>query len=200
MSYGSKPRLGRCLAFTGVVLFACSDPVATSTTVPELQPWLTGAAAPGQLVATVRGGAHFQLKDPPAFVGPFKWVYRFSFNVDGYADGTAAGDVKFNSHVPPGRDDVNFPGDWWGEVAVDCLEVAGNTAWMTGEVVRVRTDSPLGPPLGDVAMFIVRDNGPNAIDEVNVGPVSAFGATDCTDTPPIFPGGFTDGNVSVRTF
>jgi len=95
---------------------------------------------------------------------------------------------------------VDFPGDWLGEASIDCIGVAGNTAWMSGPVVRTRTDSPFGPSVGDVALFIVRDNGPEGPDVVNVGPAGAFGATDCRDTPAIGPGALADGNVTVTSY
>ncbi len=201
MSYGSRIRRGGpllTLMALGLTALACSDPVATNVQSNLDAPPLVASAAPKGISATVTGAAHFQLKDPPPV--PFKWVYRFSFNVEKRTDGSVGGTVKFSSRIPPGRDDINFPGDWWAETEIDCLQVVGNTAWMSGEIVRTRTDSPLGPALRDVAMLVVQDNGANAVDVVDVGPAAAFGATDCNDRPAFFPGSFTDGNVTIRTY
>lgn len=189
-----------CLLALGVLGCRDAGPTAPGDSLSAADVPTALAVEAAGIVATIRGGAHYQLKDPPWFVGPFKWVYRFSFNVTKWGDETAAGTVRFLSHTPPGVNTVDFPGDWLGEVSIDCVEVDGNIAWMSGAVVRSRTDSPFGPSEGDVALFIVRDNGPEQADEINVGPVWAFGATDCHDTPPIGAGAFTDGNVIITSY
>ena len=203
MSYSSRPhRVGLLVALVGIcpALLGCSDPVASSIQPSADAPELLPSVAPRGLRARVRGGAHFRLRDAPPEI-PFKWVYRFSFKVDQFRDGSVQGRVKFSSHIPPGRDPVGFPGDWNAEAAIDCLVVDGNTAWMTGEVVHSRTDSPIGPPVGDIAMFIVQDNDASGPDVVNVGPAAFFGASDCHDRPAIFPEDrIVDGNVKIRTY
>jgi hypothetical protein len=152
------------------------------------------------VTARVKGAGHFPLKDPPGFVGDFKWIYRFTMQATQHEDGTDTGTVKFRSFQPPGQNDAGFPGEWTGEVSVNCVEVEGNTAWLTGPVVRARTDSPFGPSVGGIAMFIVRDNGAAAVDEIAVGPASIFGAETCRDRPPLPAGPPTDGNVIVESY
>lgn len=171
---------------------------STPTAVDEVERPSFGVAGGPDVVASIRGGAHYRLNDPPPFAQAFKWIYRFSFQVEKLADGTDHGVVKSRSKIPGGID-APFPGDWWSDVAVDCVEVEGNTAWISGPIVRAESDTPFGPAEGGYALFIVRDNGPSGPDEINVGPAAAFGVTDCRGKPPIFPGAFTDGNVTVAS-
>ena len=175
---------------------ACSEAVTTPTLDPD-QPAQAAVAGGPDAVASVRGGAHYRLKDPPAFVGDFKWIYGFSIEATARADGSADGKIRLNSKLPPGKNNAGLDLNWWAEIAVDCVEVEGDTAWMTGFIVEARTESPAGPGVGGYAMVIVRDGGPGGTDQINVGPPGAFGAEDCTDRPPIFPGAFVDGNVRV---
>lgn len=194
----------RCVGPAAVLAIAvlaagCTETMVAADDEGERQSdVLSIAAEPGDVAATVRGGAHYRLNDPPPFVGPFKWIYGFSFNVSRHLDGSADGTVRFRSRVPSGQNSVGVQLDWSAEVLVNCLEIAGNTAWISGVVVNANSDSPAGPTNGSTALFIVADNGNGAGgDEVNVGPAAAFGATDCRDMPPIFPGAFVDGNIHV---
>jgi hypothetical protein len=174
----------------------CTDSLPTQAS--EETPQLAKTTAGPRSVASVNGAAHFQLKDPPPFVGDFKWIYRFSVRASISTDGVNSGVVRFSSHQPPGQNDEGFPGAWHAEVAVDCLEIEGNTAWISGPIVNARTDSPFGPQVGvGTALVIVRDHGPTGPDEVNVGPASQFGVNDCRDRPAIFPALFADGNLTV---
>ena len=140
------------------------------------------------------------MKDPPAFVGDFKWIYRFSIDARKLKDGTDEGVVRFRSHLPAGRNNAGASLDWSAVISVDCVEVEGNVGWITGVIVEAQTDSPFGPGVGGVGMLIVQDNGPSGVDVVNVGPAVAFGAADCRDRPALSPGGVVDGNFRVVTF
>ena len=198
MSRNERPERPRAQIVPMLALVAIASAcVAESPTQPAASPEFGQVAGGPGVMASVRGGGHYQLAEPPAFVGDFKWVYRFSFNVEKRADGTDAGTVRFLSRTPKGQNNVGFPGDWWAVAEIDCVEVDGNIAWMSGTIVEARTDSPFGPGVGSTPLFIVQDNGATGPDVVNVGPAGAFGVTDCRERPTIFPGAWVDGNVTV---
>ena len=187
------------LAALTVILTACADGVPTSP--PDPGPTASAAIAGGPgVVASVKGGAHFDLLNPPDFVGDFKWIYDFSVRATARADGSAEGTILLQSHIPPGENDAGVPLDWWAELALDCVEVDGDMAWLTGYFVRVRTNSPFGPEVDPDAespgMLIVRQLGPGQV-EVNVGPAFIFGADDCHDRPPMIPGNSMNGNITI---
>jgi hypothetical protein len=188
------------LAALTVTLTACGDGVPTSPQDPGPAAGAAVAGGPG-VVASVKGGAHYDLLNPPDFVGDFKWIYDFSIRATARADGSAEGTVLLQSHIPPGRNDAGVPLDWWAEIAIDCVEVDGDMAWLTGSFVRTRTDSPFGPQVNPdadgSAMLIVRQMGPGQL-EVNVGPSVIFGgADDCHDRPPMIPGNSMNGNITI---
>lgn len=178
----------------GLALAACA-PDGTATEV-VVEAGVVGGGP--NVIATVKGGGHYQLKDPPGFVGDFKWIYRFTVNARKLADGTDEGTVRFRSHLPPGKNEAGASLDWWAEVAIDCVEIDGNLAWMSGAIVAAGGTSPVGPVVGPgPAMLIIQDNGPSGVDEINVGPAVAFGANDCRDKPAFSLDGGTDGNFTI---
>lgn len=79
---------------------------------------------------------------------PFR---NFAFSATKSADGTASGNAQLENRTNGFR----------GHIAIDCLNVLGNTAVMTGVVTS--STSP-NIPVGSDAFFAVQDNGegPNA--------------------------------------
>jgi hypothetical protein len=188
------------LTLTAVLAMgACSPEDPTGPAQDEIQS--SRVAGGPDVVAAVRGGAHFDLLNPPSFVGDFKWIYNFAIHAERSSDGSANGSITMVSHIPPGSNEDGVALDWWFEIEVDCLEVEGDMAWMTGPVVRARTDSPVGPGTGGsgaggLGLVMVRDMGPGNGDWINVGPPSFYGAEDCRDKPPIGDAE-TSGNVTI---
>ena len=82
-----------------------------------------------------------------------------------------------------------------------CMRVVGNTAYIGARVTR--TTDPVVAPIGALAVFWVRDNGPAGADVGHEGPASFFdpsglicSATPPTDLLPTEP--ITPGNFVVR--
>jgi len=76
----------------------------------------------------------------------------FAFNAITHGDGTVTGQAQVNNRgIPgttPGTDHIN----------VDCLQVVGNTAYVSGTI----THSSNASLVGDSGVFSVRDNGQGA--------------------------------------
>lgn len=73
----------------------------------------------------------------------------FSFTAIAHADGTVSGNAEINNRGIPGTTAGT------SHIAVDCLQVVGNTAYVSGTV----TDSTVASLVGDSAVFGVQDNG-----------------------------------------
>ncbi|HYT79712.1 MAG TPA: hypothetical protein VEQ37_10740 [Actinomycetota bacterium] len=100
----------------------------------------SASADPGLQSASGFGQVHLGL--------PFR---NFAFSATKSADGTASGNAQLENRATGFR----------GHIAIDCLNVLGNTAVMSGVVIS--STSP-NIPVGSDAFFAVQDNGegPNA--------------------------------------
>jgi hypothetical protein len=124
------------LATLAAALAACQDP---GITVPENDGELM--LARGQPVQMVAGGGSVVRED---IAGAPREIYGFQAQVD--AEGNAWGEAEV--HFP--SDDVKM------HIAVQCLVIERNLAWMSGPVTR--SDDP-DTPVGRVFVWRVQDNG-----------------------------------------
>lgn len=87
---------------------------------------------------------------------------------------------------------------------IDCLDVVGNTATMSGTVTLVNQDNLGGVTLGDAIWFRVVDNGSGANSPTDLISRVAFFAgpvgTACTDSSTVTPANIPieAGNVTVH--
>lgn len=124
----------------------------------------------------------------------------FSFSARTYADGRVNGQLQLNSRGA----------DVFVHIAIDCLRVNGNTAFMSGRITH--TSNPAEGEVGELNRVMVVDNGEGhgVIDQVSRIPANP-GSVDtrtCLDPPGVFssadPGGLLPlrdvqkGNVQVR--
>lgn len=85
------------------------------------------------------------------------------------------------------------------EVAIHCLSVIDNTAWLGG-IIRQSTDPTL---VGQVILFRVQDNSDEGEEETEAADMTSqllIGVTvpECGTTPPFGLITWTSGSVSVR--
>jgi hypothetical protein len=120
---------------------------------------------------------------------PFR---NFAFSATKAADGSATGEAQIE----------NRSSDFRGHIAIDCLNVLGNVAVMSG----VLTQSTLSNlPVGTVELFAVQDSGegPNApLDEITLA-IDGLGipctfVTDPAQLAPFFVP-IESGQIQVRS-
>jgi hypothetical protein len=117
------------------------------------------------LLAFAAAGSHVASADPPLqsasgfgqiHLGlPFR---NFAFSATKHADGTATGEAQVENRAT----------GFLGHIHIDCLNVLGNVAVMSGVVTYSTSDNV---PVGTDALFAVRDNGegPSApVDEITL--------------------------------
>lgn len=112
----------------------------------------------------------------------------FSFTARRYADGRSSGDVHVNSRSL----------DTVVHMRIDCLEVDGNTAHMSGVITR--SNNPAEAPLGDQRRFVVRDHGEGNADppdEISTIPRNPSGET-CRNSTLAPTRQVEHGNVQVH--
>jgi hypothetical protein len=73
----------------------------------------------------------------------------FSFSAITHADGTVSGNAEINNRGIPNTTAGT------SHIAIDCLQVVGNTAYVSGTI----TDSTVPGLVGDSGVFSVQDNG-----------------------------------------
>lgn len=173
---------------------------------PEMDPSLSmqgGGGSAGPAVHRVTGGGAVELS---AFFGtPFKIRSNARVSASLDAEGQASGSFGGSFHRPPGKDPTPEAGnaDWRLAVTVDCMEVEGNTAWISGPATRVDSDLPFpfGPELGRTVVMIVRDGGPHNDQIVQIA-ADFLGVEDCHDRPDPEPWLLTlekpGGNLTIR--
>jgi hypothetical protein len=142
-------------------------------------------ADPNPVVASATGSGHMVRPD-----GTFR---SFSFAAVKRADGRVSGQVQLNSR--------SF--DVIVHIAVDCLRVDGNTAYMSGRITRV--DNPAEGEVGELNRWAVQDNGegdeapPDRVSSIPANPANADPKT-CADDNSDRPLSrvVQRGNVQVR--
>ena len=125
----------------------------------------------------------------------------FAYTIEASVHSDASGQVSGQIHVRVL--DLSFFGIAPYDVQEEptCMRVVGNTAYIGARVTR--TTDPVVAPIGALAVFWVRDNGPAGADVGHEGPASFFdpsglicSATPPTDLLPTEP--ITPGNFVVR--
>src|SRR4051812_12374338 len=176
----------RRLLLLPFALAACGAP--TMTDAPAMTPSRATFSSSGGVAHSVTGSG---LQD----LGPgFKYTIESSVHSD------ANGNVSGQLHVRVL--DLSLFGIAPYDVQEEptCLRVVGNTAYI-GAVVTRSTD-PVNAPVGERAVFWVRDGGPNGADVGHEGPAWFYDPTGaiCSDTPPtsLTPDPITPGNFVVR--
>jgi hypothetical protein len=112
----------------------------------------------------------------------------FSFSARRFADGTATGQVHVNSRSL----------DTIAHIEIDCLEVVGNLAHMSGVITR--SSNPSEAQVGELRRLVVRDNGERAgdpPDEISTIPRNPNGET-CVNSTLVPTRLVEHGNVQVR--
>jgi hypothetical protein len=119
-------------------------------------------------------------------------IRTFAFSATKRADGSVSGQYQINVHAS----------DLFFHVAVTCMDVVGNTAWVAGIITKAS-----GPPVveGTVSYFYATDGGegPDAVDIVSVARINdrpEAAEEFCTQHPRVLPPRVVEqGNVQVRS-
>lgn len=168
-------------------LAACSTPTMTDS--PAMAPSASAALSSSDRVEhSVTGSA---LQDiAPGF------VYTIESSVRSDANGNVSGQI----HVRVTDLSLFGIAPYEIEEVPTCMRVVGNTAYI-GAVVTKTTD-PVNAPVGGLAIFWVRDGGPNGADVGHEGPSWFYDQSGliCSDTPPagLPENPITQGNFVVR--
>ncbi len=112
----------------------------------------------------------------------------FTFSARRFADGTASGYAQV----------INRSLDTTARIEVDCLNVVGTTAHMSGVVTRSSNAAEV--QVGEVRRFVVKDNGEGSTDrpdEISTIPRNPSGET-CINSTLVPTRAVEHGNVQVR--
>jgi hypothetical protein len=122
---------------------------------------------------------------------PFR---NFAFSATKSSDGTVTGEAQLENRAIP------LPSGFRGHIQIDCLNVLGNVAVMSG--VLTYSNSP-NLPVGSDELFAVQGEGPNAPADEMTAAFSGLGIT-CADIvdpalldPFLFP--IERGQIQVRS-
>jgi len=176
----------RRLLLLPFALAACSAP--TMTDAPAMAPSASAARSSSGVEHSVTGSGLQAI-----FPG-------FTYTIEASVHSDASGNVSGQIHVRVL--DLSAFGVEPYEVQEEptCLRVVGNTAYI-GAVVTKTTD-PVNAPVGEAAVFWVRDGGPGGADVGHEGPSWFYDPTGliCSDTPPntLTPDPITPGNFVVN--
>jgi hypothetical protein len=125
----------------------------------------------------------------------------FAYTIEASVRSDASGQVSGQIHVRVL--DLSLFGIAPYEVQEEptCMRVVGNTAYIGARVTR--STDPVNAPVGELAVFWVRDGGPNGADVGHEGPAWFFDPNGliCSDTPPtalLSADLVTQGNFVVR--
>jgi hypothetical protein len=149
----------------------------------------------GAVAALVGGGSAFSAAPGPSVTGSGHIhdtrfdpaLYRsFSFNAVTKPDGTVSGHVQLDNRAFNGTGIIL-------SVDVDCLEVAGDTAWFSGIA---SSDDPTYD--GQTALFAVKDDGEGRNASPDEITVSNFNGLNCHQSHPAPDFAVENGNVQVR--
>ena len=177
----------RPLLLLPFALAACNTP--TMTDAPAMAPSASAALSKVGVEHSVTGSG-LQAIAP-----------GFAYTIESSVRSDASGGVSGQIHVRVL--DLSLFGIAPYEVVEEptCMRVVGNTAYIGARVTR--TTDPVVAPIGALAVFWVRDNGPAGADVGHEGPASFFdpsglicSATPPTDLLPTEP--ITPGNFVVR--
>jgi hypothetical protein len=139
-------------------------------------------------IATMAGGLAFSSASaiaaaPSATGGGSTALFTFGFTAQSHNDGTVSGNGEFNYSGTPIH------------VRVDCLQVIGNQAYLSGQT----TEQTDGFSEGTEILWGVQDNSatglPDLISNVYYSPAPPL-TCRTFHAPPTFP--LTSGNVVVR--
>lgn len=169
------------LAALAVALGACQDRGITTVDGGDL------VLAVGQPVVMVTGGGSVVRED---IEGTPREIYGFQARLD--AEGNAWGEAEV--HFP--SDDANM------HIAVQCLVVERNLAWMSGPVTR--SDDP-DAPVGTVFVWRVQDNGegegapPDRISNFAYRPADNYAPDVCQEKRALTMFPWDNGGVRILT-
>jgi len=169
------------LAAMAAALAACQDRGITTVDDGDL------VLARGQPVQVVTGGGSVLRED---IEGAPREIYGFQAQLD--AEGNAWGEAEV--HFP--SDDVTM------HIAVRCLVVERNLAWMSGPVTR--SDDP-DTPVGLVFVWLVQDNGegrgapPDRISNFRYDRADNYAPDVCRQQPALPTFAWDNGNVRILT-
>lgn len=171
----------------GIALVATACNTDTTTAPLDVQPDFRSSRAP---VHSVTAGGNLNYEE----VFPGYGIERYGFNAQVDGNGNVRG--QFSS---------SWPGQKPLHMAVTCLAVDGNQAWISATVTHSPDDAL---PEGLNFMFPVRDNGEGNGVSDEIGRFFTDGAltnrglsTDCNDMPDLFARGsfpLTNGSLVVR--
>ena len=176
----------RRLLLLPFALAACSAETVTDT--PAVSPSASATLSKGGVEHSVTGSG-LQAIAP-----------GFSYTIEASVHSDANGTVSGQLHVRVL--DLSLFGIAPYEVQEEptCMRVVGNTAYIGARVTK--STDPVNAPVGELAVFWVRDGGPSGADVGHEGPAFFYDPTGliCTDTPPagLTPDPITHGNFVVR--
>ena len=174
----------RQLLLLPFALAACSADTMTSA---------AAVARPSSAVGSLSGGVEHSVTGS----GLQAIAPGFSYTVEASVHSDANGNVSGQIHVRVL--DLSLFGIAPYEVQEEptCMRVVGNTAYIGARVTK--STDPVNAPVGELAVFWVRDGGPNGVDVGHEGPASFYDRSGliCSGTPPtglpaepITPGNF----------
>jgi hypothetical protein len=170
------------------VLAACGAP--TITDAPALAPNASAALSSGVVEHSVTGSGLQAI-----FPG-------FTYTIEAAVRSDASGNVSGQLHVRVLDLSAFGAAPYEVDEVPTCMRVVGNTAYI-GAIVTRSTD-PVNAPVGGLAVFFVRDGGPNGADVGHEGPSWFYDPSGlvCSDSPPAILTAATDpitqGNFVVR--
>src|SRR4030095_9820953 len=160
----------RQLLLLPFALAACSAPTITDT--PAVPPSASAALSKGGVEHSVIGSG-LQAIAP-----------GFAYTIEASVHSDANGNVSGQLHVRVL--DLSLFGISPYEVQEEptCMRVVGNTAYIGARVTK--STDPVNAPVGELAVFWVRDGGPSGADVGHEGPAWFYDPTGliCSDTPP----------------
>lgn len=163
----------------GLPFWACQDVSPTATDLSDKTPHLniSGVAHHASV-----GGADFctALGFSPGCDA------NFSFTANEFRDGSVEG--QWEDVLNPAFIEGVFP----VHIAIDCLEVDGNQAWVSGEIVK--PDFLAGIP----AITRVADNGNSVNDQLDQISATVFDSRSCETKPDLALFELSEGQVTVR--
>jgi hypothetical protein len=142
---------------------------------------VTGAVAAG-IGPSATGSGHFTAGGA---------LRTFSFNAITQPDGTVTGNAQVNNRGVPGT----IAGT--DQLSVDCLQVVGNTAYVSGTI----TDSSVPSLVGDSGVFGVQDNGQGATsppDQISIEYLYSPAPQLCMVVHPAPNDQIDGGNVQIH--
>jgi hypothetical protein len=178
----------RQLLLLPLILAACSAETMTDT--PRVAPPGSAVLSSGVVEHSVTGSG------VQAIAPGFKYTLEASVHSD--ANGKVSGQLYVRVL------DLSLfgiPGTYEVREEPTCMRIVGNTAYIGARVTK--STDPVLAPVGALAVFWVRDGGPNGADVGHEGPAYFYDPNGliCSDTPPtdlLTADPITPGNFVVR--